>query len=79
MSRIKPIPPEAMNPEQTAAYKAIESRGGRLSGPYTVYLRIPEFMKLNQDMGDYLRKNSLGDRMRQMIVLRTLKHWTPVS
>ena len=77
MSRIQEIAPAAMSPEQREVYEMIVARGGRLGGPHTAYLRIPRFMRLAQDMGDYLRRNSLDDRMRQMIVLRVLRHWEP--
>ena len=75
MSRLAPIAPEQRTPAQAAVVKDIEARGGRLSGPYTAYIRIPEFMDLNQRMGDYLRKNSLAPRLRSLIVLRTVGHW----
>ena len=75
MSRLAPIAPEQRTPAQAAVVKDIEARGGRLSGPYTAYIRIPEFMDLNQRMGDYLRKNTLAPRLRSLIVLRTVGHW----
>jgi 4-carboxymuconolactone decarboxylase len=75
MSRIGPIAPEQMTPEQASIFRAIEAKGGRLGGPYTAYIRIPEFMRLNQDMGDYLRRNSLSPRLRSLVVLKTVGHW----
>ncbi len=75
MSRIGPIRPENMTPEQAKVFREIEAKGGRLGGPYTAYIRIPEFMRLNQNMGDCLRRSSLPPRLRQLIVLKTVKHW----
>lgn len=75
MARLKPIRPEDMTPAQASAYQAIEAKGGRLGGPYSALIRIPEFMLLHQEMGDNLRKSSLGERLRKIIVLTTVKHW----
>ncbi|MFM9969760.1 MAG: carboxymuconolactone decarboxylase family protein [Burkholderiales bacterium] len=75
MARLKPIKPEAMTAAQMSAYKVIEAKGGRLGGPYSALIRIPEFMLLHQEMGDNLRKSSLTERMRKIIVLTTVKHW----
>jgi 4-carboxymuconolactone decarboxylase len=75
MTRLKDLKTDEMTPEQAKVYRDIEESGGRLGGPYTAYIRIPRFMRLNQDMGDYLRSNSLPARLRSLIVLRTVKHW----
>jgi 4-carboxymuconolactone decarboxylase len=75
MTRLRNLKPADMSPEQAAVYRDIEKSGGRLGGPYTAYIRIPRFMRLNQDMGDYLRSNSLPARLRSLIVLNTVKHW----
>jgi len=75
MARLKPIKPEDMTPAQSRAYKEIEAKGGRLGGPYSALIRIPEFMVLHQAMGDNLRNSSLGERLRKIIVLTTVKHW----
>ena len=75
MARLKPIKPEDMTPAQASAYQAIKAKGGRLGGPYSALIRIPEFMLLHQEMGDNLRKSSLGERLRKIIVLATVKHW----
>jgi 4-carboxymuconolactone decarboxylase len=75
MTRLKDLQPGDMSPEQGKVHRDIEASGGRLGGPYTAYIRIPRFMRLNQDMGDYLRSNSLPARLRSLIVLNTVKHW----
>lgn len=75
MARLKPIKPEDRTAAQAKAYQEIEAKGGRLGGPYSALIRIPEFMVLHQEMGDNLRKSSIGERMRKIIVLTTVKHW----
>ncbi len=75
MARLKAIKTEDMSPAQVKAFQEIESRGGRLGGPYSALIRIPEVMLLHQEMGDKLRKSSLGERLRKIIVLTTVKHW----
>lgn len=75
MSRMKPLAREDMNDEQAAVYDEIVGNGGRLGGPYGAYIRIPRFMKLNQDMGDYLRSNSLDPKLRQLAGILSIRHW----
>jgi 4-carboxymuconolactone decarboxylase len=75
MTRFEPLSREQMNQEQGNIYDDIAARGGRLGGPYTALIRIPRFMKLQQEMGDYPRDNSLSGRERQLAVLRTVRHW----
>jgi 4-carboxymuconolactone decarboxylase len=75
MARLKPIKQQDMTPAQLGAYQAIEAQGGRLGGPYSALIRIPEFMLLHQEMGDNLRRSSIGERLRKIIVLTTVKHW----
>lgn len=75
MARIPSLEREKMNPEQVAILDEIKSKGGRLGGPYTAYIRIPKFMKLNQEMGNYLRSNSLDPRLRQLAAIITIRYW----
>lgn len=74
MSRLEPLTRDQMNDEQKRVYDEISAKGGRLSGPYAAYIRIPRFMELNHAMGDYLRSNSLPERQRYLIVLITVRH-----
>ena len=75
MSRIKPLERKDMSVEQAAIYDDIVAKGGRLGGPYTAYIRIPRFMKLNQEMGNYLRSNKLAPRLRQLAAIIAIRHW----
>ena len=75
MGRIKPLEREDMSEEQAAIYDEILANGGRLGGPYMAYIRIPRFMKLNQEMGNYLRSNTLAPRLRQLAAIIVIRHW----
>lgn len=73
MTRFDTLTREAMNAEQGQVYDEIAERGGRLGGPYGILIRIPRFMRLQQQMGDYLRSNSLSGRERQLATLVTVR------
>ncbi|HLH77163.1 MAG TPA: hypothetical protein VKV28_10190 [Candidatus Binataceae bacterium] len=75
MARLAPISPEHMSAEQRQVFEETNARGLPVGGPYVAYLRSPKFMALNRDMGDFLRHSSLPGRLRQLIVMRTIKHW----
>jgi len=75
MTRIRQLKREEMNSEQIAIYDEIVAKGGRLGGPYTAYIRIPRFMKLNQEMGNYLRSNTLDPRLRQLAAIIIIRYW----
>jgi len=75
MSRITPISPEEMTPEQAQAYEALRSSGALVGGPNTAYLRIPRMIPINMALVGYLRSNSLPPRLRQLVILRTVKYW----
>ncbi|HLH75455.1 MAG TPA: hypothetical protein VKV28_01490 [Candidatus Binataceae bacterium] len=78
MSRLKIITPEQMTPEQHAAYAEAVAAGtpnGTTGGPYTAWIRTPQFMRLHRETGHYLQHNSLSPRVRQLVVLRTIKYW----
>ena len=75
MSRIKELSPASMTPEQLELYESARASGGLLGGPNIVNLRIPKFMRLTQATVGYLRSNSLAPRLRQLVILRTVKFW----
>lgn len=75
MARLPSLEREDMNSEQAALYDEIVSKGGRLGGPYDAYIRIPRFMKLNQEMGNYLRSNTLDPRLRQLAAITAIRYW----
>lgn len=75
MARIDPLKPEDMNDEQRQAYDEVVAKGGRVGGPNGVYIRVPELFKLNQDLGNYLRNNSVSARHRQLAAIVTVRRW----
>ncbi|SRR5579875_2024024 len=78
MPRLAVIPPEQMNAEQRKVYEesiALGTPNGTSGGPYTAYIRNPEYMRLHRGISLYLRNCALPGRLRQMLVLRTIKHW----
>ena len=78
MPRLAVIPPERMTVDQRKVYEesvALGTPNGTSGGPYTAYIRNPEYMRLHRGISMYLRDNSLPARLRQMLVLRTIKHW----
>lgn len=75
MSRISALTTEQMSEEQRKVFEESRAMGAPTAGPYTAYLRTPDLMRLNREVGNYLRRCSLPGRLRQMIVLRTIKHW----
>lgn len=75
MARLAPISPDKMSAEQRQVFEETNARGLPVGGPYVAYLRSPKFMALNRDMGDFLRHSSLPGRLRQVVVMRTIKRW----
>ena len=75
MTRFKVLKREELNDEQRRVYEEVEKAGGPLGGPYWAYIRNPKFMRLSQDMGDYLRTSPLSARERQIVVLTVVRHW----
>ena len=75
MARIDPLKREDMNEEQGQAYDEVVARGGRVGGPNGVYIRVPELFRLNQELGDYLRNNSLSARLRQLAAIVAVRRW----
>lgn len=63
MSRLKPVDPAAMTPDQRKVYDAIASgpRGG-VRGPFLALLHVPELADRIQHVGELLRYNTSFDR-----------------
>jgi 4-carboxymuconolactone decarboxylase len=75
MTRIARLTPETMSPAQQSAQQEVVAQYGGINGPYLAYIRSPEFLRVNQQMGQVLRRNRLPGRLRQLLVLATVKHW----
>lgn len=88
--RFKLLAPEEMTPAQRAltesirsgpraavAGSAANSAGGSVGSPFNVYLRSPELGEHLQQTGSYIRfKSSLGQRLTELAILVTARHWT---
>jgi len=66
MSRISALAPGRMTAEQRKVYDESVARGLPTGGPCTAYIRIPQFMAINQEMSNYLRNSSQPDHLRQI-------------
>ena len=75
MTRVTVLKREELDAEQRKVYEEVEKAGGPLGGPYWAYIRNPRFMRLSQDMGDYLRASKLSNRERQLVVLTVIRFW----
>ncbi len=76
--RFPAIPRAEMSAEQTALYDRIASgpRAG-VRGPYNALLRNPELCSLSEQLGGYVRyRNSLPNKLKEMAILLTARHWT---
>lgn len=75
MTRLTTLKREDMQGEQAKVYDEIAAQNGLLGGPYTAYIRIPKFMRLNHEIGRYLRANSVSAQLRHVIVLTVVRFW----
>lgn len=90
MSRLPPLTPHELDPDQRALYDAItrgpRSRGpqhfaltredGSLAGPFNAFLLWPPVGRALQDLGAALRyETSLPDRTREIAILMVAAHW----
>jgi 4-carboxymuconolactone decarboxylase len=87
--RFKPIPIEALTPEQRVLAEAIRSgprsalknsaaaRPGPLGGPFNVWLRSPVIGNLIQSLGAEIRfRSSLPAKLNEFAIIITARHWT---
>ena len=64
-----------MNDRQKDVFDKISLNGGRIGGPYIAYMRTPEFMELNQKMGNTLRSNNLKVKLRLLTAITVIRYW----
>ena len=89
-SRIRPLTPDELSPEQSALYAAITggpraqgpqhfaltSADGSLRGPFDVMLRSPAVGTAQQELGAAIRyRTAFTDRMRELAILLVAAHW----
>lgn len=75
MTRMVPLAHEKMDSRQKEVFDRITSKGGRIGGPYVAYIRTPEFMELNQKMGNALRSNTLKAKLRLLTAITVIRYW----
>ena len=75
--RFKRLSPEEMTPEQRRLADAIVAGPrGSLRGPFPVYLYSPKIGDLAQQMGAYVRFESvLKPTLRELAILCVARHW----
>jgi 4-carboxymuconolactone decarboxylase len=78
-SRLPPIPPEMLTPEQRTLIDSIRSgpRGEfKMSGPFFCYLHAPAFGELAQRLGAHCRlRTSIPPRLSEFAILVTARLW----
>jgi 4-carboxymuconolactone decarboxylase len=78
MTRLSELAAESLSPEQARVRDAIGAqRGGRASGPFGVWLRVPEIAAAANQLGNALRANGkLEKRLFELMVLVNVRHWS---
>jgi 4-carboxymuconolactone decarboxylase len=79
MARIAAIPHDRMSEAQRAVHERIGAgrSGGVVSGPFPVWLRMPELAQKAADLLTYLRRDlGLPVRLSELAVLVTARSWT---
>jgi 4-carboxymuconolactone decarboxylase len=77
MSRLPPLKPDELSPEQRRIYDAIASgpRGG-VRGPFLALLHVPELADRIQRLGEYLRFNTgFAPRLSELAILLTARRY----
>jgi 4-carboxymuconolactone decarboxylase len=78
MSRLPPVEPAKLTPEQRQVYDAIAAgpRAG-VRGPFLALMHLPELADRIQHLGEYLRfKTSFQPRLSEFAILLTARHYT---
>lgn len=78
MSRLTPVKPDGLSPDQRRIYDAIASgpRGG-VRGPFLALLHVPELADRIQHLGEYLRYHTgFPPRLSELAILLTARHFT---
>ena len=78
MSRLPPLEPDQLAPDQRRVYDSIASgpRGG-VRGPFLALIHVPELTDRIQHLGEYLRYDtSFPPRLSEFAILITARHYT---
>ena len=75
MSRLSPLEPERMAPEQRAVYDRIVASRGSPAGPFIAWLTSPELADRAQALGEFARYLTvLGPRLSELAILCVARH-----
>jgi 4-carboxymuconolactone decarboxylase len=75
-ARIGPVDPARLSPAQQPVFDRIAGTRGRVAGPFTVLLHVPELADRIQHLGAYLRYEASLDRdVAETAVLVTAQTW----
>jgi 4-carboxymuconolactone decarboxylase len=78
MSRLLPLAPDKLSPEQRRVYDAIAAgpRAG-VRGPFLALLHVPELADRVQHLGEHLRYGTcFPPRLSELAILITARHYT---
>ncbi len=78
MSRLPPLEPDKLSPDQRRVYDAIASGPrGSVRGPFLALMHVPELTDRIQHLGEYLRYGTcFPPRLSEFAILITARHYT---
>jgi 4-carboxymuconolactone decarboxylase len=78
MSRLSPIEPDKLSPDQRRVYDSIASGPrGSVRGPFVALMHVPELTDRIQHLGAYLRYGTcFTPRLSEFAILITARHYT---
>jgi 4-carboxymuconolactone decarboxylase len=78
MSRLDPLSPDDLTPEQRAIYSSVAAaHTGHVRGPWEIALRLPAVLEHAHALYDRLcRDTKLGKRLFELMVLVVARYWT---
>jgi len=76
--RLKPLPPEEMDPDQKRVYDAaVSGQRGRAPGQLFAWLRSPQLADRAQAFGELVRyRTTLAPRLSELAILTAARAWT---
>lgn len=77
MSRLPPLDPERLTPEQRRVYERIlAGPRGRIEGPLAAWLLSPGLADPAQELGAHLRfRSALAPQLRELVILTVAAHY----
>lgn len=81
MSRLEPLRPDQLRPDQQAAHARIAQwrpvdDNGQLGGPFDALVRSPELGRRMYDVGGFLwERTTIGRRLVELAILVTARFW----